>query len=937
MESFLKLVTQDIYNKYSGDFSNICIVLPNKRPELYIQKYLSEISDKTIIVPKIFTINELVSNYSNLIELDDLTLTYKLFNSFKKYLKTNEDFDKFYFWGQMLLNDFDDIDKELVDAEIIFKNLAEVKEYNFLFDYLSDEQIELIELFWGAFKTKKSSKNKQQFLEIWNKLYDIYTDFNKSLRTESFAYPGMIYRDVYNNLSEGKINFDYDKYIFVGFNALNKVEEEILSSLKKENKAEFYWDYDIFYTSHKNHEANHFLKKNLKKFPSQFENDFNNLTNTGKNVEIISVSSRVGQVKLIPDIIHQLQKDKDFDINSTAIVLADEELLVPLMYSLPQDVEHLNITMGFPFKATTVFNFINELISLQNNINKSQEFYFKDVKTILSNPLILQQNADDAKKIITKIVEDNLAYISRDELILNDFYSRIFSICQPQESIKYIIEILEILLENTKNANFEREFIFEAFKSLNKLQTLINTSGIELKTTTYFSIVKTVLSGLSIPFEGEPLGGLQIMGMLETRLLDFDNIIIISMNEGVLPKTGASPSFIPYNIRKAFKIPDIQYQDAIFAYYFYRLLQRAKNIKLIYNSAVSPQNKEKSRFLTQIILENIFPVKEKNISFETSVNNSQEIEIKKDKNVQEKLENFTEISPSAINTYLDCRLKFYFKYIAGIKEPDEVTEELDPAVFGSILHEAMEFIYKDKEQTKELVTEVFIDSVIKNNELVESTILKAFSNNFFNKKPVSKEKLHGRNIIIFEVIKKYVVKLLEKDKQIAPFTIYGLEKKYHFDIQLNNKKTIKTGGTIDRINKKDDTISILDYKTGKVDVKFPDIESLFDVNNKNRASAVLQTFIYSEAFLFNNKTTSKIMPGIIPVRNVFSDNFDTGIYHQIDKKTSIAVEDYKNYREEFLFLLKNTVNQIFSSEENFSQTENTDKCKYCNYKIICKR
>ncbi len=933
MQSFLEQVTLDLYEKYIKYNANIAIVLPNKRPELFIKKYLSNYTSSTILFPKVYTINNLISEFSDLVEVDEITLTYHLFSSFKKYIKTNENFDDFYFWGQMLLNDFDDIDKELVDAESIFQNLSEIKEFDYIFDYLSPEQIKLIEQFWGTFKTKKDSVNKKRFLEIWNNLYNIYLDFNSTLKSQSLAYGGMIYRDAVKGFTLNNLEkLSYDKYIFVGFNALNKAENKLLEFLKRENKAEFYWDYDEYYLNKGKHEANFFIKENLKKFPNSAQFNFNKLK-SNKNVKIISVASRIGQVKLIDKLLSDFINEGTAISENTAIVLADESLLIPLLYSLPEYITDLNVTMGFPFNQTVTYSLLLALISLQKNINKNNEFYYKDVKSILTNPLIANISVN-AHQIIKKIDEENIIYIQKEDINTDEILSIIFKQADENNIYDYLTFIYNKILEKKQVQKIEIEFITSILKSIIKINTLLLNSGIKVNTKTYFSIIKNIANSLSVPFDGDPLSGIQIMGILETRLLDFENIIIISTNEGVLPKTGAAPSFIPYNIRKAFGIPDIQHQDSIYAYYFYRLLQSAKNINLVYNSAVTPQNKEKSRFITQIELENLYDIKYQNYSFETNTKSYEEITIYKDDNIIEKLKSIKRISPSAINVYIDCSLKFYYKYIAELKEPVEITEELDPAVFGSILHQVMEHIYKKYIGKNTLIDKQKINKIINDNELIDSYILQAFSDNFFNKRKIQRENLHGRNIIIFEIIKKYVNQLLLIDKEYTPFSILGLEEKNYFKLKISDENFVEIGGSIDRVDLKDNIVRILDYKTGSAETEFSSITDLFDNSVTKRSSAILQTFIYSEAFYNNNSNYENIKPGIIQVKQVFDKNFASSLFLK-QKRQKIPVTNYLNFRKDFLSELKQKVEEIYNKEVEFKGINDEIKCKYCPYKKLC--
>ena len=614
MIPFLEEVTSEIFANHTNGFANIAVVFPNKRASLYFQNYISEITDKPIFLPEIYTVNEIISKFSNLVEVDDVSLTYYLFQSFKKHINTNENFDDFYFWGQMLLSDFNDIDKELVIAKDIFSNLAEQKEIDLLFDTLTPEQIKAIEMFWGAFNEKKDSVHKQKFLEIWTQLFNIYTHFKSELSEKSNAYSGMIYRDANNNFTSEKLKeFDLDKIYFIGFNALNKVERNFFSFAKKEGVAEFYWDYDNYFLSKPKHEAGFFIKNNIKNFPEKSEIKHNNILEADKSVEFISTPSAVGQAKIVSTLLKEFEQLPGFNINNTAIILADETLLLPVLHSLPQGIEKLNITMGFPLNETPVFNLLISLVELQIQKNSNKQFYYKTVKSILTHPYINTLFSDEAKTIIEKVTSYNKIYIESSYFNDVELFKKIFKpIQEPSEIQNYLVSILDevftIIKNDKRDDSLSLEYLSNIIPAVKKLNDLLLTTNVELGVETYFSIVKTVLSSKSIPFEGEPIGGLQIMGILETRLIDFENIIFLSMNEGMLPKTGATNSFINYNLRVGFGIPTIEHQDSIYGYYFYRILQRAKNIRLVYNSSTGMSSKEKSRFLSQIQFENLFEI-----------------------------------------------------------------------------------------------------------------------------------------------------------------------------------------------------------------------------------------------------------------------------------------------------------------------------------------
>jgi len=949
MKPFLKEVTEILYSKYKDNLDKIAVVFPNKRAKLYFNKYLSEIISKPIFSPNILTINEFIDKFTKLKISDELTLSFYLYQIFKKHIKSAENFDDFYYWGQMLIKDFNDIDNNIINAKNIFTHVSDLKEIDNIFDYLDENQKKAIEYFWHSFKKNKISPQQKDFLNIWKKLSDIYTDFNKLLESKNTAYQGMIYKDALINFNLNYYNKElkYKKVIFIGFNALNKTEKKLFDFLKKENKAEFYWDYDEYYINNEIHEANYFLKDNLKKYLT--ENTINNDNiRQEKNIEIVSTPSNIGQVKLIAKFINEFKQQKKFDINKTAIILADESLLIPILNSIPEFVDNVNITMGFPIYETPAYTLFNNLIELQQTKKKNGFFYYKTVKKIIEHPYIRSMYIDDANELIADIINFNSIYIKDATLKKNDLYKLLFLDITNTENIStYINDIIFFItnsLKDSDNNNYKiiTEYLYSIFLTVQKLNDILKTSSIKIQIETYLSILKTIIKTKTLPFTGEPLQGLQIMGILETRTLDFENLIFLSLNEGILPKTSSSTSYIPYNIRKGFGLPTIEHQDAVYGYYFYRLLHRSKNIKLVYNSAITTSNKEKSRFLTQLILEKFNNYKLSNLSFNVNNSNNKEIIIKKNEEITEKLNKYfnptNKLSPSAINTYLNCSLMFYFKYIALIPEPKEVSEDIDPMQFGSIFHKAMECLYANFKDNKTLINKENLIKILNSKQTIENAILQGFSEEIFNLKDkiISLEELHGKNILIYNVIKDYVIKLLQQDLKKVPFTIVELEQKNYIPltININGKiKTINTGGSIDRVDFKDNIYQILDYKTGSADGVFSNVEDLFDITAKKRPKEILQIFIYTIAFMHQNKINTA-SPRIIRILKIFEKDYSSNIFIKNGKKAS-PLKDITNYKEEFINTLKHNISNIFDNTIPFTQTQNEKHCEYCTYKNIC--
>nr|MDA3778655.1 PD-(D/E)XK nuclease family protein [Bacteroidales bacterium] len=743
MKSFLKEVTEELYEQYKENISDNCIVFPNKRAALYFKKYLSEISNKPIWSPKLLTINELMQEISEKKPTNNIKLIFELYKIYRKIKTTTESFDEFYYWGEIMLSDFNDIDKYLVNPKQIFQNLSALKNIQEQFNYLSPGQIELVMQFWKSFKPEQFSENQEEFVHLWEILSNIYDEFRKELLKNDDSYDGMINKNIANKIINNEdIKLSNAKYIFIGFNALNECEKTLFKYLKNINRADFYWDYDYHYIDNHNHEAGRFIRENIKNYPSPKNSNirFNNL-DTEKSIKIFSTTTDIGQAKVIAPLLKKINNEEIDDPNKHAIILTDEQILIPSLYAIPNSIDKVNVTMGYPLKDTPIYGFIKKIIELQKKVNSNNNeisFFYKHVISILKHQYI---NNKDSKisELINDITKKNKIYLTKDELNISDITAKIFVKIDNHSSIsEYLLNILNSLFHDIENQNFEnqnieQEYIYHLFITIKQLNEVLSESNINIQIETYLNLLDKIIQSINIPFTGEPLNGLQVMGILETRAIDFENIIILSMNEGIFPKVSTAMSFIPYNLRRGFNLPAIEYQDSIFSYYFYRLLQRAKNITLIYNSSSDGfQTGEMSRFIHQLKFETKHKIKHYNLSYDINTKPQEKIIISKNEEIKAKLNNYIgeksirSLSPSAINMYLTCKLKFYFRYIAGLKEQNNLLEEIDPPTFGNILHNTMEDLYTpflNKIISKESIKSITPDTI-------ENAINKALKKEF---------------------------------------------------------------------------------------------------------------------------------------------------------------------------------------------------------------
>jgi CRISPR/Cas system-associated exonuclease Cas4 (RecB family) len=966
MTPFLQNIAKTFYEKHETEISDFTFVFPNRRSGLFFQKYIGEIIDKPVFSPQILTINELFMSQTQYLTADKLGLLFRIYNVYKKLAKSDETFDTFAYWGEMLLGDFDDVDKYLVNAKQLFTNIKEIKDIENIFDYLTKEQIAAIRSFWTNFEPTGNGKKQQDFISTWEILYPIYEQFRTELKENNLAYEGMIFREIAEKMKASEDLFTtFNKIIFVGFNALTPCEKELFKYLKKRNKADFYWDYFSEKTQEENNLASLFFKENTIAFPSKYDicdcrNGINPVSTktTEKNINLIGIPSSVGQTKETYQIL------KNFNLNEessfrTAVVLPEEKFLLPLLYSLPKEIEYVNITMGYPLSFTPLAGLIDYIIELQKNVRKTENgdlFYYKDVLSILNHQYIFGSNETEIKKLITEINSKNRFYISESELGKTELLKAIFKIeQQPQEIIAYLLRFLKqmqhlFLNEEDKRQNaLEREFLYHYFTAIQRMEGLLKEWKIEMNTETFFRLFRKLISGVSIPFTGEPLKGLQIMGVLETRALDFDNLIITSMNEGIFPKKQTAPSFVPYNLRKGFGMPTTEHQDSIFAYHFYRLIHRAKNIFFLYDTRTEGlQTGEVSRFIHQLKYHYKLPIAEKLMTYDISIDKQEKIQVEKSEEVLNKMSAFLSqdeskkraLSASAINTYLDCPLKFYFSTVERLSETEEVKENIEANDFGTIFHAVMENIYDDlSEKNNKLITKELLDEILKNNIYIEKQITKAFAEEYLHR-PIEKVKLEGQYKIIASILKKYAKKLLEIDKQHAAFSYIKSEFNCKTTLAVfNGKENINLHGFIDRIDEKDGYTRIIDYKTGagksgyKDKKIFTGIADLFNKDDINRPKEILQIFMYS--LIYQQETNiQNISPAIIFLRNLFDENVNFSILQKTANGTN-PVNDFSRFKDEFKAFFTECLEEIFDKDIPFTQTDNNKTCEYCAFKEIC--
>lgn len=962
MKPFLYQVATLFYQQYGAEIHRLAFVFPNRRAGLFFQKYLSEISEKPLFSPSILTINDLFMQLSGKHPADKIQMLFRLYELYKQRSGSSESFDEFIYWGEMLLNDFDDIDKYMVDARMLFRNVSDLKSLDDDFNYLSPEQVQVIRSFWSSFYPKGDSPNQQHFLELWEILYDLYAGLRTSLAKDGCGYDGMIFREVVEQLEkEPMSDFPFDQVVFVGLNALSVSEERLLLALQKKGVADFYWDYVGPWVTDPENKASFFLERNLRLFPSRMQLPVTEPVQA--EIRVMGVPSAIGQAKQVYPILQVLADEQQLTDESalrTAIVLPDEHLLVPVLNAIPEAIQHINVTMGYPLAGTPVAALMEYILTLQKNIryiDRVPVFYFRDVLPILNHQYVMAAAPEEVSQLVKDMTAGNRIYVYAADLNRHELLSILFTPVQNTEELSdYLIHVLEALntcLRNNRpipddeemisnstqtTADIEQEFIFHYFATVNRMKEVMREAKIEMRLDTYFRLLKRMTDLITIPFEGEPLSGLQVMGVLETRALDFDRLIILSMNEGIFPLKKVANSFIPYNLRRGFGLPTYEHQDSVWAYHFYRLIRRAKQVTLLYDTRTTGLlTGEVSRFVHQLRYHYQYPLIDELVVYDVASSAVPPISVQKTAEVEKLLSDFLSggpraLSASAINTYLDCPLKFYFSVLEQIQEEDEITETVERDVFGSILHKVMEDLYAPFKG--KLVTADLLKLLRKDQPLLTGTIARAFAELFF-KSPVVRS-LEGENFLTGEMIRKYAEKILEQDARFTPFHYIESEKKVRATITLSDKRVVQLKGFIDRVDSLDRVLRIVDYKTGSGKLEFESVEGLFDKEAKDRPKAVMQVFLYAWMYQqLPEYTGMLIQPAIYYLRTLFQRSFNPVVEQKKGRGKADKVNSFQDFASDFEDKLRQCLDEIFNLDIPFTQTETGKACAYCSFRGLC--
>ncbi|MBQ9138216.1 MAG: PD-(D/E)XK nuclease family protein [Alistipes sp.] len=967
MKSFLTELAEQLYDRYGRKMSQVTVLFPSQRARLFFTEALREVSGGAVWSPRFATIDELMCSISQLHSADNLRLVSELYVVYSLHHK--EEFDSFYHWGQMLIADFDMVDKYMVDAEQLFVNIADIKEIESDLSYLTEEQQHYLARFWKSVHTDRTpSEQKEYFLKIWRSLPEIYTQYKQRLRSLGIGYTGMIYRDAAERIAQSSsLLLEQRGYVVAGFNALSACEQRLFDYLKTAHDAVFAWDYSDYYYDNSVQEAGRFMRQNVERYPSTLNISHRDMRECVKGVTVASTSTAVAQCSYLSTLLTQLaERDKDGEIKpldrNTAIVLTDENLLMPLLYALPDELKGttedgkagINITMGYPLRVTFAYSFVERLLELQSHARTTETgdtFYYADVDGLLSHPYLAQADNSNIAAIKKRIVDERIYNVPAQMLSEVAMAEQIFTVQQSAQGLlSYLDTVLSTLLEATEATDQNRlrvEYIIRIRTTLRQVANMVSGCSIELSIKLCTSLIRRHLQQVRIPFEGEPLEGLQVMGILETRNLDFKNVILLSMSDSNFPGTRITDnSYIPYSLRYAYNLPTQEHHQGVFGYYFYRLIERAERVWMVYCSTSDEKGTgEPSRYIRQISYESGLPIETVKVVNEANVVRTGALSVVKDSYTMQKLQRYTDgentLSPTAISTYVKCPLSFYYHYIVGVKEQDTLEENLDNKDFGNIFHDAADRLYQKIKGKAGVDAELgrITDACI--NQCVDEAIAKIC----FKSESLEGHTLSGELTIVRHIVIRYLKNnLIAYDKAHPNFVVKEVEKTFSHPFTFTSagqQLTVTLEGRADRIDSLDSgALRIIDYKTGSQNLNISSFDNLFNGSDAQRESKHINTLMY--AMIARRKYGREVQPALYFLRSMYDMEYSPLLCHGVPnsdpgKKRNIMVgiERYSDVADAFESYVLKTLSDIFDPSVPFCQAEDDKACTYCDYARIC--
>lgn len=947
MTGFLEELARDLYARYGEDLSRRALLFPSRRARLFFVDALTRIAARPMWQPAWCTIDELMSEVSGLQTGDRIRLITELYKVYSQF--HSEPFDKFYFWGEMLLTDFDTIDKYRIDASQLFRNLAEIKEIEADISYLTPVQLQLLGSFWSSLGPESDlSEEKRRFLALWKTLGPIYQAYRQRLSDLGIAYGGMVQRAAADRILAGDFAFPEPRqYVVAGFNALSECEKVLFRFLSTAAETDFYWDYDDYYKNAPEQEAGMFVRENIVSFPPRAELSHDNMAQP-KELSVVSAVSNAVQCKYAAEILREYARQQPLD-KRTAVVLTDENLLLPLLYALPEEAGKVNVTMGYPLKQSLAYTFVERFVELQARRRTKGEgctFYHADVAGLLSHPYVAASDEVLTRTLAEEIVRErrisvDAVWLGRNELLRSIFVPAA-TWRELSDGLLGIIQTVARIPYRGDDARQRIEFLAVISEEIGKLRNSLEACDIDITAEVYTSLLRRHLQTIRIPFEGEPLEGLQVMGILETRNLDFENVVILSMNDDNFPGNRMSQaSFVPYNLRAAFSLPTPEHHEGVYAYYFYRLIQRARRVHMLYCAHADEKSTgEPSRYVYQLDYESGHPVQRIEVGVDVNLASAQPIVVPKDEQVMQCLERFVDpaspaaLSPTAFFRYVACPLRFYFHSVARLKSDEEVSEEVDAPMFGTILHAAAQRLYAA------VVGQAHpgerLQQMLRSAE-VSAAVVGAINDHYLRDEHATVADYSGNLLLVKDIVERYLRGgIIRYDAAHDAFTTIGLEQEvaYAFPFATAGRTLeLKFAGIADRIDRLDDgTLRVVDYKTGAPHLEFDGIESLFSGEGKQRLSNILQTLLYS-MMLFRSRGCDA-RPALYYVRSMHRDDYAPDLD---DKQIGLRGASYSSYAVAFEQAVRAALAELYDPAVPFVQCEDADTCKFCDFNIICKR
>ncbi len=919
--SFLQRVAQVFWQEKHEQVSELTFVFPNRRAGLFFRKYLAAEAGKTIFAPEVITINQLFQQCSTLHLADNIDLLFRLYNVYLAERKTQETFGDFIFWGRMMINDFNEVDQHLVAASQLFANLRDLKELEQRFAHLTDEQAESVNAFVRSMHDGDTNAYREQFCSIWNTLLPIYTRFRTELQQDGLAYMGMLQREVIEAGIQHRTN---KQYVFIGFNALTGVEKALMERLRDSGQADFYWDYEADWLRDTQNRASLFYTQNIQAFPSRYT--IPTLTLTTPTVHWVRVASSVGQAEVIQKLLQEnISKEQSVYWTQVGIVLPNENMLLPILSAIPKEVNTINITMGQPLRQTAVYALVahlSELALLSLTKPNGEWLYYKPVMSLLHHPYVQAMTATDATDLQTKILTNNWVYIEHKQLQAYTFLQQLFTVpTTPKAVLEHLRSLINAFATHDLD-KLDKEYLYQLLLIVNRVEgLLLQHKSVQLSTKTLYQMLLQLIETTSVPFEGEPLQGLQIMGVLESRSMDFQTLIMTDVNEETLPGKTMQNTYIPYDLRLYFGLPTAERQDAIFAYNFYRLLSHAQDVWLLQNTLSNDMTSgEVSRYIYQLQYQYNVPIKTIDVNYIPSAPDLQLPCIDKTADVLAAVRDMMEnrgLSPSTLNTYIACPLRFYWDTICQLKEAQNVQEDIEANQLGTVLHSVMEELY-GKPTIPYKVCEDDITHMMqkaKGTPLVEIKYAKELY------KTDDIAQLTGRDQLAIHAIKKYVHNILEHDKTLCPFFYHASEKRLLAAVQTSMGQHVKVKGVIDRIDEVNGKIRVIDYKTGAEHSKTASMAEVFTPAKGKDYDHFRQTLFYALLYTAEHPET------------------DCGatIYYTSRQPHEIEKELFSSYaaQHDFQDSLTRVLDEIFNPELPFEARSDTMKCKYCPFTAMC--